>query len=468
MTQAAASANGAELKRSMGSIGALMVTLSALSPTIGVFIVGSDVIHQAGTSVLLCFGAAVGLGVIMACVYAELVSAFPETGAEYTMVGRAAGPLWGFAVLGLCLFGLTIALALSALGTATYLRAVLPELPPVATAAVLVVTVTGLATLNLRVNAVLTGLFLATEVASLVVLTALGFLHPARTLASAFTPVMATSTGLMPASIAVIGTAAAGAVYAFNGYGSVAGFGEELHNAPTASARVIFLALGLAAVLQLLPVAAVLIGAPDLHALMTAAKPLPAFIAQAGGPTLATVMSLGIALAIFNSMIVVALLAGRILFSTARDGCWPVAANRALLRLHPRFGSPWTATLVMGAVGTLWCVVPENILLTTISGGIVVIYTLLCVAVIAGRRSGATAHAAYRMPLYPLIPIAALIVLAGIVWTSLGDAAVGRPGLFATAAIVAVSLGYYRFALHGRGRWAHRGPGGAPGAALLP
>lgn len=457
-------APAATLTRSIGGFGALMVTLSALSPTIGVFIVGSDVIHQAGTSVLLCFAAAALLGVLMANVYAELVSAFPEAGAEYTMVGRALGPTAAFAMLGLVLFGLTIALALSGLGTAGYLAVVAPGLGPVPTAMALVAIVTVMAIFDVKLNALVTGIFLATEIAALMLLTGLGLLHPVRSLTVALHPVMASdgsalTPALIPATLAVMGTAAAGAVYAFNGYGSVAGFGEELHDAPRSSARVIFWALGIAAVLQLLPLVAVITGAPDLGALIHAAKPLPAFIASAGGPVVATAMSLAVALAIFNSMIVVALLSGRVLFSTARDRCWPDGANRALIRLHPRFGSPWIATLVMGAIGIGWCVIGEHILLTIISGGIVVIYALLCGAVIGGRRRGTTAHAAYRMPFYPVIPIAALIALAGIVWTSLADAEIGRPGLLATGAIVLLSLGYYRLVLHGRGRWAHRGSG---------
>ena len=40
------------LARTMGGVGALLITLSGLSPSIGVFVVGSDVIHQAGTAAL--------------------------------------------------------------------------------------------------------------------------------------------------------------------------------------------------------------------------------------------------------------------------------------------------------------------------------------------------------------------------------------------------------------------------------
>ena len=57
------------LQRSMHGFGALLITLSCLSPSIGVFLVGSDVIHQAGTSAFICFVAAALLGVAMAAVY---------------------------------------------------------------------------------------------------------------------------------------------------------------------------------------------------------------------------------------------------------------------------------------------------------------------------------------------------------------------------------------------------------------
>ena len=123
----------------------------------------------------LCFAAAATLGVAMACVYGELASAFPETGGEYTILGRALGPRWGVAVLGLNLLGFSVAQALSGYGVASYLAAVWPWLPPRPTAAVLVVVVTLVSVLNIRMNARVTGLFLAVELLSLLVLTALGF-----------------------------------------------------------------------------------------------------------------------------------------------------------------------------------------------------------------------------------------------------------------------------------------------------
>jgi amino acid transporter len=446
----------------MHGFGALMITLSCLSPSIGVFIVGSDVIRQAGTGVFVCFVAAALLGVLMACIYAELVSAFPDTGGEYTLLGRTLGPTAGFAVLGLLLNGFAVGEALSSLGIASYLRVIAPGLQATPTALVISVLVTLVAVLNIRINALVTGVFLSLEVLSLVVLTVLGFSHPQRGLSAVIHPVaLADGLKLAPTALAVMGTAAAGAIYAFNGYGSVVSIAEELHEAPRRVAGVIFWALGLAALLELGPMLAMLLGAPDLAALIRAPSPAPFFIGETGGHVLAVVMSLAVALAIFNANIAVALMAGRQLYSTGRDGVWSAAVNRALSHIHPRFKSPWIATLTMGGVTLLWCLLPLRILVIVIAGGTVTIYAGLCLAVLAGRRNGASDHTRFRMPLFPAVPILALIALVGVAWTSLSDAD-GRLGFMVSAGVVAISALLYQGVLKRRGGWAHRGPLSGP------
>ncbi len=119
----------------MHGFGALLITISGLSPSIGVFVVGSDTLRHAGTSVFLCFVAAAILGLAMAVVYAELSSAYPDTGGEYTILSRTLGPVWGTAALALNLLGFPLALSLSGLGVATYLSALAPGLAAGPTAA---------------------------------------------------------------------------------------------------------------------------------------------------------------------------------------------------------------------------------------------------------------------------------------------------------------------------------------------
>ena len=449
------------LGRTMGGLGALMITLSGLSPTIGVFVVGADVIHQAGTGAFLCFLAAALLGVAMALVYAELISAFPEAGAEYTILTRTLGPALGFAALGLNLVNFTVAQALSGLGVADYVGGMLPGVSPRVLALMLVGGVTLLAVLNVRFNAWLTGIFLVLEVTSLAVLSWLGFAHPHRPVSAVlFHPVAATgSGGLATASLAVMGAAASAAVYAFDGYGGVCSLGEEVREAPRRVAAVVFWSLGLAILFQLTPILAVMIGAADTGALVSAAQPLPEFIRAAGGPAVARALSIGVALAIFNAMLALSLLAARQLFATGRDRLWPAGLNRAFTRLHPRFGSPWISALTMGAVSLVWCFASLDFLVTVIAMVTVATYAGLCVAVIVGRMRRSTAAGVFRMPLYPAVPVLALMGMAGVMWVSAADPKEGRPGLAASGLVIVASIAVYVMLRRNRSPWADRGPG---------
>ncbi len=443
----------------MGGLGALMITLSGLSPTIGVFVVGSDVIRQAGMGTALCFLAAALLGVLMALVYAEVVSAFPETGAEYTIVTRTLGPMLGFIVLGLALVNFTVAQALSGLGVADFLADVLPGVPARGVAVALVVGVTLLAVLNVRFNAWLTGFFLTLEVGSLAVLSWLGFAHARRGLGDVLFHPAAAGGGAAVASLAVMGAAAAAAVYAFDGYGGVCSLGEEVRDAPRRVAGVVFWSLGLAILFQMTPIMAVMVGAPDVGGLAASAEPLPAFVRALGGAQLARAIDLAVAVAIFNAMLALSLLAARQLYATARDRLWPDPLNRAFTALHPRFGSPWIAALTMGGVSLLWCLAPLDFLVTVIASGTVVTYAGLCVAAMRGRWRGLTAGGVFRMPLFPAAPLLALLALAGMLIASLADPKEGRPGLAATAVVIVASVTIYVMLRRTGSRWADRGPG---------
>jgi amino acid transporter len=322
--------------------------------------------------------------------------------------------------------------------------------------------VTAIAILNIRINALITGVFLAVEIGALILLAAIGFLHPSRDALTLVQPLaLEAHHGLVTPGLVVLGVAAAGGVYAFNGYGAVVFLGEELHEAPRRIAAVVFLALGVAIVAELAPLAGVLIGAPDLKRLLGAEAPISDFLADRAPPWLAKAMSLGVALAIFNTMIAVALVAGRQLYATGRDRLWPQPISGFLGQIHPRLGSPWTATIVMGGAGLLGCLLSQKILVLVLGNGNVALYTGLCIATVVGRRSGATGHAGFRMPLYPLAPAAALAALAAVVWFDLHDPD-GAVGLVATVATVALALVYYGVFLRRRVEWGFHQPTGAP------
>jgi amino acid transporter len=217
-------------------------------------------------------------------------------------------------------------------------------------------------------------------------------------------------------------------------------------------------ALAVTVLIELVPLTAVLLGAPDLKALLGSANPLGEFITMRGGSVLNTVMSLGVALAILNAIITSQLVAGRLLFSTGRDRVWSAAISRALARTHKSFHSPWVAALVCGVLAALACLANETVLLVMTGSVVILTYTLMCIAALLGRWQKSTDHGHYRMPSFPLAPIAALLMMCFVVYASWLDPEIGRPSLLTTLGLIVASALYYRLVIRRRGAWVLRGP----------
>jgi amino acid transporter len=177
------------------------------------------------------------------------------------------------------------------------------------------------------------------------------------------------------------------------------------------------------------------------------------FVTDRGGHALSIIISLSIVLAIINCNIAFVVLVARLLFSTGRDNVWPAPVNRALLRIHPRFGSPWVATLACGFLAAALCFVSKYTLTVLTGTTIVVVYGALCFSALVGRRTGRTAHAAYRMPLHPWPSVIGLAGLAYVIYAAAIDPDVGRPSLEATALVIALSAAYYWLILRRKGAW---------------
>jgi len=132
---------------------------------------------------------------------------------------------------------------------------------------------------------------------------------------------------------------------------------------------------------------------------------------------------------------------------------------------HDRFHSPWIATLADGVSSMAVCFLGLQLLLVLTGTGIAIIYAAMCIAAIAGRRSNASNHAAYRMPFYPFWPVLGLLALAYVLYTSAFDPEVGRPSLIANAVVILVALGYYAVMFRRKGSWTLRDPEQEPHSA---
>ncbi len=428
----------------MGVGGVLLLTLSNATPACSLYVVVPGIIQQAGSGALIVMGAAALISLAMAFVYAELASAFPLAGGDYAMLGRVLGPAVGFVLMGQSVITGAIGSTVLALGASAYVTAFWPGAGPVPVAIGIIAGATILGVLNIRVSAWVTGLFLLVELLAILVIAALGFSHVHRPLLCLILhPTVLRGAGLEATPISALGSTAAVGVFAYFGFSQAVYFGEEMHDARRKVARTILWALALTVALEILPLAAVLLATPDLKRLLASPSPFGDFLRDSGSQGLRVTIGLAIAVAVVNAVIVGVLIIGRFFYSTGRDLVWHRIVNQALVKVHPRFDSPWVATLLAGGIGIAACFLPFGLILVLTGTSMVLLYGFACVGVIVGRLTGRTSKTDYRMPLFPLAPALGLMALAYILYCEWTDLNVGRPSLIANLLILVGAMVWY-------------------------
>ncbi|MEU0937517.1 APC family permease [Embleya sp. NPDC005971] len=301
---------------------------------------------------------------------------------------------------------------------------------------------------GIRTNAWVTGIFLAVELAAIAVLAWLGPVHVEQPISTLWTPhELGQGDVLVGASAGLVASFAATALFAYNGYGTTVYFAGETRQVSSIG-KVVMWSLGITVVAECLPLVAVLLGTPSMSALMAAPSPMNYFLLERGGDTVNTVVSLGITIAIVNAVIAIMLQIGRLLYSSARDRAWPDVIGRPPAAVHPRLRTPVQATPIMGAASIVvaWLVPLDTLILAT-GANLVVLYIFVAVSALYGRISGATAHATYRMPAWPRVPLGVIGVMAYVLYESID--ADRRPVGIAVAMVAAGYLYYYAY-LHPR------------------
>jgi APA family basic amino acid/polyamine antiporter len=139
--------------------------------------------------------------------------------------------------------------------------------------------------------------------------------------------------------------------------------------------------------------------------------PNPVTVAiNAAGPRLAwlaPVVGIGAIIAMVSVLIVILMAQSRILFATACDGLLP----SPLGRLHARWRTPATATLVTAALaGLLTALLPISALGQMVSIGVLSAFVAVAVIVLVWRRTRPQAARPFRTPWVPVVPVGAILV----------------------------------------------------------
>jgi amino acid transporter len=120
--------------------------------------------------------------------------------------------------------------------------------------------------------------------------------------------------------------------------------------------------------------------------------------------------------------------------------------NEWLSAISPQFKTPWVATALIGLIGAILTATSSVAALVTFTGVMLAAeYAMIAFAAIYSRIFQKDVARPYKMPLWPLPPLVALV---GTIWTL---ALQSRQDLLITAGILIAALAYYYVYLLPRG-----------------
>lgn len=432
VARSADGASGPGLKPVLGLTAVILLTLSCITPASSLFIIVPELLASQGSGVLLTLLVGLLISAAVGICYSELGTRTPSSGGEYAMVTHTLGRPAGWLTFSLTSATLIIIPPVIALGTADYLAPIV-GLDRATTGAIvmLLATVTGL--LDIKSNAWVTGAFLFVETIAAAAVAWLGFSNTERGIDTFWNAQVSDGSALSPFTAGILLSGLAIAIFTVSGFTTATYLAEEMVEPRRNVKWAVLGSLGLGALIIIVPTVATVLGVGSLNDLATGT--FPDYVTAWSNSRMSAAISVGIAISILNAVIVMVIQNSRVVYATARDKAWPEPVNAALSKLHPRFGSPVIATLLVGVPGALmaWLMDIEALLGIT-SVILATLYMVVAVAALFVRRSP---HAGWKMPLWPAAPI---LVIVGVGYALRESAMVD---VVSVGVLLALALVYY-------------------------
>jgi amino acid transporter len=379
------------------------------------------------------------LGALLAAcdgmVWAELGASMPEAGGTYAYLhemypgrmGRWLSFLFAFQLL----LSAPLSVASGCIGVAAYAGAVLPGLRGHAVLVAIASVVVAVALQYRR----LSGVKRVAQALLVIVMGTIAWTVVTGVWHGEWSRVVAVPSGafhLDGAFFVGLASAMLIASYDYWGYYNVTFLGGEAKDPGRTIPRAVLLSIAIVAVLYLALNASVLavMGAPELmraQSVPARQAMLATFMQMAYAPTmgvsaaatLGKIAAVLVMVTAFGSVFSVLLGYSRIPYAAARDGNFP----RVFGRLHPTRGFPYVSLLTLAGVACVCCFFSlSEVIAALVVVRIVMQFSLQHVGVILLRKRRPGMKRPFRMWLYPLPPIVALVGFAYIVFVRRGSA----------------------------------------------
>ncbi len=403
-------ARPASLPREIGLIGSVTIVIGTIIGS-GIFLVPHNVALRVGSIQSLYWVWIVGgmLALAGSLSLAELGAALPEAGGIYVYLREAYGKLAAF------LFGWASLLVIDAGSAATLavafgiysgafapLTAVAQKLIAVAVIAVL----TFINILGVKKGTAVQAIFTIAKLAGIVIIAGCAIFIRKASLLAGTHPLPTPHT-----SVSSFGVALVGVLWAYQGWHQLSYNAGEIKN-PSRTLPIGFLLGTLIVIGAYLGANAAYLRVMSLGALAEHQRVAATTMDLLIGPRGAVFVSALILCSIFGALNGTLLTSSRVYYAMARDRVF----FESVSRIHPKFQTPTGALLTLGVWSSL----------LALSGSFEQLYTYVVftmwvfsgaaiAAVIVLRRQRPDLPRPYRVPAYPFLPLAFIVIAAAIV-----------------------------------------------------
>lgn len=424
------------LKKSLSAIDLTVFGVGVVIGT-GIFVLTGKVAKEnAGPSVALAFVLAGVVCGLAALCYAEFASTVPVAGSAYTFSYASLGELPAWIIGWDLVLELALGCAVVAVGWSGYVRSLMDNAGwhlPVGLegthegrfgfdilACALVLLLTAILVLGMKLSSRVTAVVVAIKVTVVLLVIIVGAFFITGSNYDPFlpdsegteagggvkAPLIQVLFGFAPSNFGVMGIFSAAAVvfFAFIGFDIVATAAEETRNPQRDVPRGILGSLAICTVLYV-AVSIVVTGMQKYTELSTDAPLADAFKAT-GHPFWAGLISFGAAVGLTTVCMILLLGQSRVFFAMSRDGLLP----RIFSRVHPKFGTPYRSTILLGVVvAVLAGFTSIDVLAELVNIGTLFAFVVVALGVIILRRTRPDLPRSFRVPLVPFIPVLSVV-----------------------------------------------------------
>jgi amino acid transporter len=335
--------------------------------------------------------------------YAELGTAIPLAGGEYTFAKVAYGGFVSFLTGWFEWLSNMFYTALSAMGFAYAISYLFPQIN-IPLMAVIVVIIFALVNLKGVKETGTAGAIITIAVLVILAVFVVGgwsFIQGAQLTHPPF-----------PVGLIGIFTAAAFLFDLYLGAEAVAASQGEIKN-PGRNIPIAIVASGIILIALYTSIIAIAVGIVPPAVLMEQTSPIAFVAEQAMGPVGGVLVTIGLAIAGLAATNEAIMAQSRVLYAMSRDGYLP----KGLCKIHKRYCTPYVAVIACAVFTVLFTATGlVNFVVYAVNLGFIIGFSLVNLSLIRLRKTAPHLKRPFKVPLYPLTPIAGIATCAFLVF----------------------------------------------------